>query len=132
MRIVFIILFSTFYCQVFSKGKTQIYNTQPGDTIDIVIGLKTNDSQIIQDIKARLIALGNTKLICYCSNLNVFVLRAFKPNYNSQAELFEACQKTISGENQLLLKTGGAKEIVSQCSFSNQDDPAIIKDFLNN
>ena len=131
MRTVFFILFLTFYFQIFSKEKTQIYNTLPGDTIDVVVGLKTSDNQIIQDIRSKLAIVSNAQLICYCSNLNVFVIRALKPNYNSQKQLFDACQKIIPGDIQLLLKVGSAKEVVSQCSYSSQDDPATIKDFIN-
>ncbi len=132
MRLILIILFFIGYSHVFCKAKTQIYNTLPGDTIDVVVGLKTTDGQTIQDIRTRLLTLSNAQLICYCSNLNVFVLRALKPNFNSQAELYEACQKIISSEIKLLLKKGSAKEIVSQCSYSTLDDPSNIKDFINN
>jgi hypothetical protein len=60
--------------------------------------------------------------------MNVFIIRAFKTDYSSVEMLFEMCQK-MAGNTTLYKKTGNAKELLNQCTFNEQDDPAIIKEF---
>jgi len=117
-----------FSSHIFGKQKMSTNPVQSGDTLDMIIGVSTEDNAVIEKVRASLSSVSSVKLICFCTNMNVFIVRAFKSNFSSEDEVMQACQKA-AGDIKLYLKEGSAKEMLSQCSFSNQDDPAMIKEF---
>jgi hypothetical protein len=108
-----------------SKEKISV---APGDTLEIAIGINSADVNTIKTVRTILSEVENVKVICFCSNSSIYILRAYTSL--TREELFRNCEKAV-GNTQLFLKEGDIKSIFSECYYSEEEDPAAIKEFLN-
>ncbi|MCE3225795.1 MAG: hypothetical protein K0S32_346 [Bacteroidetes bacterium] len=125
-----IVLLGLLSFSLFSKSGSARFTSPPGDTLDLVIGVTVTDQAAINNVRSNLQSVANAQLICFCTNLNVFIIRSSGLSYTTKEEFFTACKKANS-DTPLYLKEGSVSEIVQACSYSTEDDPDKVKGILS-
>ncbi len=99
---------------------------QSSDTLQIIIGDKSNLSSNEILVKQKISSMPNVRYMGYCSNHSLYLIKVPVKSYSTKVEFYDALI-ILTGSTDLLLKVGDFSDIIGSCIFDRVEDNEQIK-----
>ena len=119
----------------FSKSNMDLTKTYtgPGDSLKVILSVKSNDRNINDNLRTTLNSISGTNVVAYCDNHAVFMLILDKTIIRDSNDLMVELKKLFPKTEDLLsFKDGDFNEFMKYCSPSNVDDASNLKKLATN
>ncbi len=114
------------FCLSFLISSKVIKAQSSVDTLQVIIGDKSNPSASANFIKQKIAHMPGAVYMGFCSNHSLYLVKAEVKTYSTKNDFFDALVAATNSSD-LLLKVGDFKDVIDACAFDGIAETEQIK-----